>query len=138
MNAAQYEQALLALTAWRAAKSDNLDEIIAIACVIRNNVLRFGKSYSSVCENFIINRDWPDIRHPLLLDPYRGVLSQVESIYKNEMPDMTSNHNHKDGALYFCRIMDHQGKGTDFEERILKQHLAHPLIGHWGTQAFFE
>jgi hypothetical protein len=138
MNAAQYEQSLLALAAWRAAMSDNLDEIIAIACVIRNQVLRYGKSYSSVCENFVVNRGWPDIRHPLLLDPYKGVLSQVESIYKNEMPDMTSNHLHKEGALFFARVVDHQGKGTDFEERILKQYEAHPLIGSWGVQQFFE
>ena len=135
---AQYEQSLLALAAWRASMSDNADELLAVACVIRNHVIRYGKSYSNVCENFIINRPWPDIRHPLLVNPHIGLLSQVEAIYRNELPDMTSNHLHKNGALHFGRVVDHQGKGTDFEDRIIKQYLAHPLIGTWGNQQFFE
>lgn len=138
MTSSQYEQALLALSAWRAAKSTNIDEILAVACVIRNHVLKFGRTYSKVCEGLIINQGYPDIRHPELIKPNGGLLSQVEAIYKNDLPDLTSNHNHPDGALYFARVVEHQGTGDDFEERIIKQYLAHPLIGTWGTQQFFE
>jgi hypothetical protein len=138
MRVREYEMALLALTAVRAAKSDSIDEWVAIACVIRNQVLRFGKTYSQVCERFVVNRDWPDIRHPALIHPSTGLLAQVDAIYKNEAPDITSNHLHKEGALYFARVVEHQGKGTDFEEQILKHQDEHPLIGTFGTQQFFE
>lgn len=137
MGPREYEMSLLALTSWRAALSDNGDELTAIACVIRNHVLRYGKTYSQVCEKFIVNRDWPDIRHPALIDPHNGLISKMEGIYKNETPDYTSNHLHKDGCLYFLRVMDHQGKGTWEEENILKNPFEHPLVGQWGVQNFY-
>lgn len=138
MTPAHYEQALLALGAWQASKSDNIDEIMAIACVIRNRVIAYNKTYSGVVEALVKNRPYPDIRHPHLIHPTNGLLAAVEGIYRNESPDLTSNHLHKNGALYFGRVVDHQGTGDDFEERVIKQYEAHPLIGTWGTQQFFE
>jgi len=136
---AQFEQALLAQTAWRAAKSDNIDEILAIAHVLRNRVHRYGKTYSAVCEECIVNRpEWPAINHPLLINPNNGVLAAMEGIYKNESPDMTSNHLRKNGALYFGRAVDHFGTGDWFEEEILKKPEEHGLIGSFGTQQFYE
>jgi hypothetical protein len=138
MTAKQYERALLALRSWQAAKSDNIDEIIAIACVFRNQVLHYGKSYTQILEKAEINQGWPDIRHPALINPNTGLLAQIDAIYDNTAPDVTSNHLHKEGALYFGRVVEHQGKGTDFEENILKHQDEHPLIGTWGSQQFFE
>jgi hypothetical protein len=132
-----YEKALLALRSWQASKSDNLDEVLAIACVARNHVLKFGKTYSSVLEDLIINRPWPDIRHPLLIEPTRGLLAAVEDIYDNNMPDLTSNHLFKDGCLYFMRVVEHQGTGDSMETSILQNPTEHPLVGTWGVQQFF-
>jgi hypothetical protein len=138
MTPAQFDQALLVLRSWQAAKSDNIDELLAVMCTLRNRVLAYGKTYIQVCEAAEINRLYPDIRHPHLIHPTNGILAAVEGIYKNETPDLTSNHLHKNGALYFARVVEHQGTGDDFEERIIKQYEAHPLIGTFGTQQFFE
>jgi hypothetical protein len=138
MTPKMYECGLLALSAWRASKSDNIDEILAIASVLRNRVIAYNKTYSQVCEAAIVNRSWPDIRHPALIHPASGILAAVDGIYDNSVPDYTSNHLHKNGALHFARVVEHQGTGDDFEERIIKQYEAHPLIGTFGTQQFFE
>lgn len=138
MTPSQYEMSLLALRSYQAAMSDNLDEILAVACVFRNRVQAFGKTYSQILEQAEENRGWPDIRHPLLINPQNGILTQVAGIYKNDTPDLTSNHLHKDGALYFGRIMDHQGTGDWFETEILMKPEEHSLIGSWGVQAFYE
>ena len=138
MMPATYECALLALRAYQAAKSDSIDEILAVACVFRNRVMRFGKTYSQILEGAEVSRGWPDVRHPALIDPANGLLSQVEAIYKNELPDMTSNHLHKEGAMYFGRAVEHQGTGDWFEENVLKNPMEHNLIGTWGIQQFFE
>ena len=138
MTSREFEMSLLALTAWRAAKSDNIDEILAIACVIRNHVHTYGKTYTAVCEGFVVNRSWPDIRHPLLINPNAGVLSAMEGIYKNETPDLTSNHLHKNGAMYFCRVVDHQGTGDWIETEVLLKPEQHILIGSFGVQQFYE
>lgn len=135
---AQYEQALLVLKSWQAAKSDSVDELLAIACVFRNRVLRYGRTYTQILEASEINRGWPDVRHPALIDPANGLLSQVEAIYRNELPDMTSNHLHKDGAMYFGRVQDHQGTGDSFDLNVLQKQDEHPLIGAWGVQNFYE
>ena len=138
MMPAQYEAALLCLRSYQAAKSDNTDELLCIACVFRNRVQRFGKTYTQILEESELNRGWPDVRNPVLIDPQTGLLSQVEAIYRNELPDYTANHLHKNGAMWFGRVMDHQGRGDWFEETILKNPTDHPLIGAFGVQNFYE
>jgi hypothetical protein len=138
MTPSTYETALLALASWQAAKSDNIDEILAIACVFRNRVLKYGKSYSQILEEAEVNQGWPDIRHPVLINPVSGLLAQIDGIYRNETADLTSNHLHKNGALYFGRVVDHQGTGDDFELSVLQNQEEHPLIGTWGQQQFYE
>lgn len=138
MTPATYETALLALRSWQSAKSDNIDEIMAIACTFRNRVIRYGKSYTQVLEEAEINQSWPDIRHPALINPQNGILVQIEDVYKNITPDLTSNHLHKNGAIYFGRVVDHQGTGDEFETKVLQHQDEHPLIGTFGVQQFFE
>lgn len=133
-----YETALLALRSWQAAKSDDVTEILAIACVFRNRVMRYGKTYTQVLEEAEVNRGWPDIRNPALINPQNGILVQIEDIYKGITPDLTSNHLMKNGALYFGRVVDHQGKGDDFEKKVLNHQGEHRLIGTFGVQQFFE
>jgi hypothetical protein len=133
-----YEMALLALRSWQASKSDSLDEVLAIACVFRNRVLKWGKTYTQVLEEAEVNRGWPDIRHPAMIDPNNGLLAAVEGIYKNETPDLTSNHLHKNGCLWFMRAVDHHGTGDWMDENILKNQAEHGLVGTWGIQQFYE
>lgn len=138
MGPKEYETALLALRSWQAAKSDNIDEIMAIACTFRNRVMRYGKTYTQILENAEVNREWPDIRHPVLINPNNGILSQIDGIYRNDTPDLTSNHLHKNGAMYFGRVVDHQGSGDEFETKVLMNQEEHGLIGTFGVQQFYE
>jgi hypothetical protein len=137
MTPAIYEQALLALQSYRAAMSDDILEMLAIACVFRNRVHRFGKSYTQILEDAEVSRPWPAINHPILSTPYTGLLSQIEGIYKGDTADYTANHNFKNGALYFGRAQEHQRTGDWFEENILKNQKEHPLIGQFGAQHFY-
>lgn len=138
MTPATFETSLLALASWRASKSDDVTEILAIACVFRNRVMRYGKTYTQVLEEAEVNRGWPDIRNPALINPQNGILAQIEDIYKGVTPDLTSNHLMKNGALWFCEVMQHQGTGDWMEENILKNPGEHRLIGKWGFQNFYE
>lgn len=138
MTPAVYECGLFALKAYQGALSDNVDEILCVACVLRNRVQRLGKTYTQVLEESEVNRPWPSIQNPALIDPQTGLLAQIEDVYRNIMPDLTSNHNHKNGAMYFCEVMHHQGTGDWVEENILKKPEEHCLIGKWGSQHFYE
>ena len=138
MMPAQYECSLLALRSYQAAKSDSVDELLAVACTFRNRVHRYGKTYSQILEAAELNRGWPDVRHPAMIDPQNGLLAAVEAIYRNEMPDMTSNHLFREGATFFGRVVEHQGTGDWFETTILQNPTEHGLIGTFGVQQFFE
>jgi hypothetical protein len=138
MQVKAYEKALLALRAYQAAKSDDITEVLCIACVFRNRVLKYGKTYTQVLENAEINRGWPHPMNFVMADPSHGVLAEIDGIYDNLTPDLTSNHLHKDGALHFGRVQDHQNTGDWFEENILKNPQEHALIGAFGVQNFYE
>ena len=138
MTSPTYEMSLLVLRTYQAALSDNMDELCAVACTFRNRVQRYGKTYTQILEDAIINRPWPSTQNPALIDPQTGLLSQVEDIYRNVTPDYTANHLHKNGAMYFCDIMQHQGTGDWIEENILKHPEEHCLIGKFGVQHFYE
>lgn len=132
-----YEASLLAHHAYRASKSDDPLEILCIACVFRNRVFRYGKTYSQVLENAEVNRGWPSIQNPALIDPTNGILNKIEDIYDGTAPDFSANHNFKDGALWFCDIMQHQGTGDWFETEILMKPEEHALIGKFGALWFY-
>jgi hypothetical protein len=138
MQVKAYEKALLALRAYQAAKSDDVMEILCVACTFRNRVMRYGKTYSQVLEQAEVNRGWPYPTNPVMIDPANGVLAQIDDIYDGTMPDLTSNHLKKEGAMYFGRVQDHQGTGDWFEENILKHPEEHGLIGCFGVQNFYE
>lgn len=140
MTPAQYETALLALRAYQCAKSDSIDECLAVASVFRNRVLRLGMTYTEVLEaaESEISRGWPAINHPLLTDPQNGLLAVVSDIYREVAPDYTANHLHKSGAMYFMRVQDHQNTGDWWDLNILQKQEEHGLIGSWGAMQFFE
>ena len=133
-----YEKSLFALRVYQASKSDNIDELLAIACVFRNRVFKFGKTYSQILENAEVNRGWPAMNNPVMTNPTNGLLAQIDGIYSGDTPDLTSNHLHQNGALYFGRVVDHQGTGSEFETVVLLNQVEHPLIGTFGVQQFYE
>lgn len=132
-----YEKALLALRSYQAAQSDNIDEILAVACVLRNRVLKYGKTYTQVLEAAEVSRPWPAVNNPILSDPQNGILALVDDVYDNIAPDYSANHLHKDGALFFGRSQDHFDKKDWFDLNILSNPNEHPLIGNFGTMGFY-
>ena len=138
MTSTQFDCAILCLRAWQAAKSDNIDELLAVACTLRNRVHTWSKTYLQVCEEAVVNRPYPNLRHAAMIHPTSGLLAAIEGIYKNETPDMTSNHLRPHGALYFGRAVDHHNTGDWFDVHILKDPEAHGLIGSFGVQQFYE
>lgn len=142
MQPANYEAALLALASYRLAKSDNVDESIAIACVIRNHVIRtgiVGLTYTQVIQDFYKlrpTREWPSIANMTLTHPANGILSQIDGVYGNKTPDVTANAQNVRGAMYFARVVDEDKDGW-FTEEILKRQDIHPLVGTFGAQQFY-
>lgn len=145
-----YEQALLVLATWRAAKSDNIDELTSIMCTFRNRVMKFDKTYSEILSEAEINRGYPPNNHPLLIMPGSGLLSIVEDVYTNKMPDYTSSANNIEGALYFGRVQDEQPEsyedaegllrfkeGSWFYENVIQKPEKFQLLGTWGSQSFY-
>lgn len=145
MQPAQYEKAQLVRACWMLAQSNNTDELVAVACTLRNYIVpRFGqvaiyRTYTEVIRQFCINfptRSEPEINEPALVDPYEGLLYKIESVYDCTMPDITSSHQHPEGAKYFARVTKVE-PGSWFDLEIIHKSAFHPLLGSWGAQQFF-
>lgn len=134
----------LAQTTWQLSKSDTLNELIAIACVLRNHVIpRIGQvatysSYMEACRDFLEafpSRKPPTLEEPVFIAP-DGFLSVVDGIYDASSPDITATHDHPNGACFFCRPTQVEpGSWVDLE--IIKKPAHHPLLGTWGSQQFY-
>lgn len=143
MTPADYEKAMLANAAYRLAYMDNVDELIAIACTIRNHVTpRMGapqyKSFSAAIEDFFSLypvRSNPAINSPVLTG-HTGILSFVGDIYDGRYADITASHNNPLGARYFARVQSLPQDDWRFAEIVSRPEL-HPLIGTFGSQAFY-
>ena len=150
MQPSTYECGIFVLSVYRAAKSDNIDELLAIASTLRNRVAKFGKTYSEICETSEINQGYPSINNPVLITPGTGLLAQIEEIYRNIAPDYTSSANNIEGALYFGRVQDEQPEsyedtegllrfkeGSWFYENVIQKPEKFQLLGTWGSQSFY-
>lgn len=145
MTPAQFECGFLAETVWRLAKSNNTDELSAIACVIRNHVVpRMGqvasfKSYSEACESFLITypvRERPAMEETALISYPDGLLANIEIIYDCTFPDITATQAFPNGAKYFARVNALEDDDWRKIEIVGRQGI-HPLIGTMGSQQFF-
>src|ERR1700678_3791381 len=150
MQPSTYECGIFVLAVYRAAKSDNIDELLAIASTLRNRVAKFGKTYSEICETAEINQGYPSINNPVLITPGTGLLAQIEEIYRNIAPDYTSSANNIEGALYFGRAVEEIPLTTydenDIEirpmsswlyENVIRKPDKFQLLGTWGSQQFW-
>ena len=141
MNPQEYEQAFLALTAWQVSATSSVDEMVAVACTIRNHVIVRGlgkvptyRSYSEACEDFLANypqRSRPKLDDPAFVAP-GGLLFQIGSIYDCTAEDVTATHDHPEGAKYFSNRPDDW-----FRAEIIDRPDVHPLIGSWGAMQFY-
>ena len=141
----QFEIAMLALFAYRAAKTNDRTELLAILSTVRNRVYRTQKTYSEVIENFYTELDYfggPGLRHypnildEVLTDPESGLLKMAEDVYDNESVDVTA-YGRENGALYFSRVVD--VKPSDpFQTEILDRQDVHSLVGTFGGQQFYR
>lgn len=132
------------MASFRLAQSNDVNELLAIACVIRNWVVgRFGqgaetyRTYSEAINNFLTaysTRQLPDSFVPALIDPSEGMLSRIDAIYNNTLADVTSSASQPGGARYFGNA---RNPDAWFKQEILARQDIHPLLGTWGSQQFY-
>jgi len=144
-----YEKAILAMSCWRLARTNDTNELLAIACTLRNWLVRrpfadqrgliYFDTYISAIESFMSVcplRDMPRGNEPAMIDPSEGLLRRIDGVYDCSQPDITSNHANPQGARYFgpaCEI----GNGTWFDTEVLQRQGVHQLVGTFGGQQFF-
>lgn len=146
MQLAEYEKGLIVAACWRLAKNNDVNELVAIGCCLRNWVIpRFGverlplngkvyfDSYSEAVQQFFDlypTRSFPSYNEPALVDQSEGLLLKVDSIYDCSLPDVTSSRSYPGGARYFMR----SAHGNTMLETVISQR---PLIGNFGSQSFY-
>lgn len=150
MQASEYEKGLLVQAAWRLARSADVNELLALVCVVRNWVIpktypgivrqplrsavyhaTFSEAVKELYELYPL-RDLPRIDEPVLIDPSEGLLLAVDGLYDCSTPDQTSSKAYPGGARYFSRM------GTpDWMKEIIGRPNEHPLIGSFGSQQFY-
>ena len=139
MTPQQFEAAFLAQTAFRLALSDNVDELIAVASVIRNWVIpkpgRIAQyhSYPQACIDFLKTypvRDFPNMTEDCLVSP-NGLLSVIDSIWDCAYPDLTATQT-TPGAMYF-------GRSAAIDESDWRFGLirSRPVLATFGAQQFW-
>ena len=154
MRTEDYEKALLVAASWRLAMNNDVNELLAIACVVRNWVVpRYGaqrlpmealgrvyySSYSAAIEAFLSLypvRVLPPITEAALVDPDEGMLLKVDGVYDCTLNDVTSSRAFPGGARYFGRI-GFIASDNWFAREVLAKQDVHPLIGNFGSQSFY-
>jgi hypothetical protein len=142
MNPVDYECAFFAQTVWCVSCTSDQNELIAVATTIRNHVIpRIGQiatypSFAEACEAFL--KICPTRPRPPLTDPafVNTLLFNIADIYNCEYPDVTSTHDHPNGARYFARVAN-IAEDDWFRLEIINKQEQHPLLGTWGALQFF-
>ena len=145
MTPRDFEIALFASTVWQVARSSDQNELLAVACSLRNNVVpRIGSvapfaSFAEACDAALKVyplRPPPSLADPAFVAPPEGLLCVIESIYDCSMPDITATQDHPNGARYFARVTT-LGLNDWFQLEIVNKQGQHPLIGTFGAMQFF-
>jgi hypothetical protein len=141
---ADYEKALLVAACFQLAQSNDVNELLAIACTLRNWVVgRYGqgqqtyRTYSECINNFLAAypvRQLPDSFCPALIDPTDGLLAKIDAVFDNTLADVTSSKSHPGGARYFGSA---RNPDSWFKREILERQDVHSLLGTWGAMQFF-
>lgn len=148
MQGGDLERGMLVIAAWQLSVSNDPFEMLAILCTIRNwvvphpnQIAHFYKSYPEAVRSFYEHyplRPYPDVTTlPVFTDPSEGILYKVDEVYSGKYPDVTGSDNNPFGARYFGRATN-PSPDSWFFKTVLSQQGAHPLIGNFGSQSFFE
>lgn len=149
MQSSEYEKGLLVQASWRLSRSNDINELVAVACVIRNWVV--PKLYQGVLRQPLVSalyhgtfteaikelysayplRPLPNVDEPVLIDPSEGLLLAVDGVYDCSTPDATSSKAFPGGARYFARA------GTPEWMKEIIGRGEHPLIGNFGSSQFY-
>jgi hypothetical protein len=133
-----YETAFFAQSVWQLAKSNDLNELAAIACAIRNHVIpRPGqiqtyKSFTQACEDFMKAygvRARPTMLEDAFISHPDGLLSIIDSVYDCSYSDLTATAT-TPGARYF-------GQASNLPEWLKPLAVSHHLCGTFGAQSFW-
>lgn len=154
MQQSEYEKGLLVQASWRLARSNDINELMAVACTIRNWVITkhypgisrhpmghlsqiyygtFSEAIEAFYEMYPDPRPSPAIDEPALIDPMEGLLLKIDEVYNCSMADFTSSKAFPGGARYFAR----NGGAGWIKEEIVCRREEHPLIGTFGGQQFY-
>jgi hypothetical protein len=138
MTPQDYEKAFMVMAVWQLAKSNDLNELAAIACTLRNHVvprpgqMQTYKTYLHACEDFM--KAYPVRPRPTLLEDAMtsypdGLLAIIDKIYDCSYPDLTATQT-TPGARYFCQA----SQPPEWIKPILS---THHLCGTFGSQQFW-
>lgn len=138
-----YEKAKLASAVWRLAKSNDPNELLAVACTMRNHLVAMpGKpqtynSFSTCVEGFLkiyANhlRPAPLLNEPAFVSFPDGLLSVIDDVYEFKTRDITATET-TPGARFFAQA-----------SKVMEEDLFWPIVqgrqpvGTFGAQQFYE
>ena len=146
---ADYEKALLVAASWQLALTNDINELLAVASVIRNWVVpkfqarvypmrekTYHASYTDAIREFLELypvRPLPNVNESVLVDPVEGLLLKVDQVYDCSLIDLTSSRAAPFGARYFGRS---RNPSEFFAKEVLQRQDLHPLIGTFGSMQF--
>lgn len=142
MSPQDYEKAVLVTTVWRLARSNDPNELMAIACTIRNHIfprpgqMQTYQSFSEACEDFLKLypvREAPAMSEPALVSYPEGLLAVVDDIYSCRTPDLTATST-TPGARYFGRASELVNDTSHWMRTLIH---SHQLLGTFGSQQFW-
>ncbi len=141
---------MVVAAAWQLARSNDINELVCVACVIRNWVVpRYGQkvepmrekihhaSYTDAVKEFLSiypTRELPSVNEPVLVDPVEGLFGKVDELYSCSLVDLTSSRAYPQGARYFGRVTQ---ASEWFQHTVLNRQDVHPLVGNFGSQSFY-
>lgn len=112
MTQVDLDKGMIVVAAWRLAASSDPIELLAVACTLRNGVIRpfvsparpHFRSYGDCVDYYLrqfATRPHPTGNEPQLIDPSEGLLSKIDGLYANTTPDVTASLSAPNGASSF-------------------------------------
>jgi len=135
-----FEAALFARAVWMLSRSNDVNELAAVACTIRNHVvIRPGQaqtyaSYALACADFLKaypTRPEPGFEEPSLTSYPDGLLNIIDKIYDCSYKDITATQT-TPGARYFGQVASLPA--DNWMQQIAR---THQILGTFGAQQFF-
>jgi hypothetical protein len=142
MTPQDYEKAMFVRAVWMLARSNDPNELAAIACTLRNHIfprpgqIQTYKSFSEAAEDALRVypvREAPAMYESALVSYPDGLLAIVDDIYTCRYPDLTATST-TPGARYFGRASEIIQDPNHWMYDIV---TSHQLIGTYGSLQFW-